>query len=127
MATTASNICPAQGIAYDRRCNRLKAALRRHWSEFCRGRVNTELARRQLITKLAQKNTPINLLADTGAKLVVNKSISNGDAFLPPVFEPPSLCWLFSRLRVTAAGMARETRSSAKFASSLPCLRLIFS
>ncbi|WP_333221073.1 hypothetical protein [Microcoleus sp. B3-C5] len=34
--------------SYQRRCNRFKAALRRNWSEFWRGRVNTEVARRQL-------------------------------------------------------------------------------
>jgi len=60
------------------------------------------------------------LLARTDAKLAVNKSSSNADAFIEPVFDPPSLSLLSSRQQATAAGKESETRSSAKFASSLP-------
>ena len=39
---------------------------------------------------------------------------------MEPVFDRPSLSLLFSRLLATVAGKESETRSSAKFASSLP-------
>jgi hypothetical protein len=39
-----------------------------------------------------------------------------------PVFEHPSLSLLFSRRQATVAGKESETRSSAKFASSLRSL-----
>jgi hypothetical protein len=60
------------------------------------------------------------LLARTGAKLVVNKSSSNADAFIEPVFDLASLRLLSSPRQATVvAGKESETRSSAKFASSL--------
>ncbi|MEG4572535.1 hypothetical protein QUA56_07515 [Microcoleus sp. N3A4] len=60
----------------------------------------------------------MDLLARTGAKLAVNKSSGNADAFIEPVFDRPSLSLLSSRLQATAAAKEIETRSSAKFGSS---------
>ena len=65
------------------------------------------------------QNRRVDLLAPTGAKLLVNNSSSNADAFIEPVFDHPSLSLLFSRLQATVAAKENETRSSAKFASSL--------
>ena len=68
------------------------------------------------------RNRRVDLLARTEAKLVVNKSSSNADAFIEPVFEHPRLRLLSSCLQATVAGKESETRSSAKFASSLRSL-----
>jgi len=65
------------------------------------------------------RNRRVDLLARTGAKFAANKSSSNADAFIEPVLDRPSLSLLSSRLQATAVGKETETRSSAKFASSL--------
>ncbi len=50
------------------------------------------------------RNRRVDLLARTGAKFVVNKSSSNADAFIEPVFEHPSLSLLSSRLQAQRPG-----------------------
>lgn len=65
------------------------------------------------------RNRRVDLLARTDGKLAVNKSSSNADNFIEPVFDRPSLSLLSYRRQATVAGKESETRSSAKFASSL--------
>jgi hypothetical protein len=48
-----------------------------------------------------------------------HRALFAGEDVNDPVFDHPSLSLLSSRLQATVAGKETETRSSAKFASSL--------